>query len=283
MKTDIWKLIPSPSGADLLPVKLPAESDSLDAASVQLPGGAYTTFRTFDGCKTLGLEQHLQRLESTARLAGVPIQLNQEAIRIGLRRLLLEALSSSDIRFRVTVDLEQSPGEVYLAVEPLVIPPISAYQHGVKVITCELQRQLPKAKLTRFIARSRPVRQALPPDINEAIMIDPAGYLLEGLSSNFFAVKSGALYTAEQDVLDGITRSLVLQAADRISIAVNRMPIHRSELPQIDEAFITSSSRGVLPVRQIEDLSFKGGVPGVLTQHIMTAYKETVQSRLEMI
>jgi branched-chain amino acid aminotransferase len=146
-----------------------------------------------------------------------------------------------------------------------------------------LQRQLPEAKLTRFIDRSSSVRQSLPADANEAVMVNPEGCLMEGLSSNFFALVDGRLRTAEKGVLFGITRSLTLDSARQLGIPVQLSPVCRSELMQIDEAFITSSSRGVLPVRQIDEFVIGQEAPGEITLKILTGFRNNVQSLLEFI
>jgi len=283
MSVTVWKLEVLPGQTALLPVSLPGEIHTLNEASAIIPGGAYTTLRTYESRKALMLAGHLQRLEETARLAGHPVGLDENAIRSAMRQLTHTLPAGADVRFRLTVDLEVRPGDVYIATEPLTTPPPEAYRKGVCVITCDLQRQLPEAKLTRFIARSSPVRQSLPQDINEAIMISPEGWLLEGLSSNFFAVSKGTLLTADQGVLAGITRSLALDAARQLFLPVQLSPIHRSDLPSIDEAFITSSSRGVLPVRQIDGQVIGCGTPGETTVNIMDIFQEIVESLLEFI
>ncbi len=69
---NVWKLIVLPGQVDLEPVELPAGVQTLDGASTCLPGGAYTTLRTFAGKKALRFSDHIRRLEETALLAGQP-------------------------------------------------------------------------------------------------------------------------------------------------------------------------------------------------------------------
>jgi branched-chain amino acid aminotransferase len=170
---------------------------------------------------------------------------------------------------------------VYIAAEPLHVPPERAYAEGVKTITVEMQRQTPKAKLTRFIERSGSVRQALPQDVNEAIMVNAQGQVLEGLTSNFFGVLDGVLWTAEEGVLSGITRSLTLECAARLGIPVTLQALHKGQIPILKEAFITSSSRAVLPVRQIDDCRFTA--PGPLTHQLMDAYNQAIEREVDWI
>lgn len=282
-----WKASFSQPGEKFEILRLPLSMQSLDEASLHLPGGAYTTFRTYSGRKVLHLEDHLSRLEQTAEMAGQPVKLARLALRSALRRALheavLEALDIADWRIRLTLDLEAHPGNVYISLLPLVTLPDEAYQHGVPVVTCSLQRQLPKAKLTRFIVRAGAVRQNLLPGIEEAVMFDTQGRLLEGLSSNFFAVRAGVVCTAEAGVLSGVTRSLALQAAGRLNIPVQLEPVSLADLPCLDEAFITSASRGLLPVCQIDQALIGKACPGPFTHQLMHAFQAMVQEQLEPI
>ncbi len=196
--------------------------ESLDASTALIPGGAYTTLRTYHGVQTLLLEDHFLRLEETSRLAGAPVQIDRDGLRQALRRVIQasqqlihsekQEAEAPDLRLRLTLDLEKSPGDLYLAAQVLQTPPPEAYRQGVRAITCKLQRINPKAKLTRFIQRSGAIRQSIPVGVNEAIMYDEQENLLEGLSSNFYAVIDGMLFTAEEGVLSGLTRSLVIES-----------------------------------------------------------------------
>lgn len=279
----VWKLISQPGQVSLEPVILPEGAQSLDGASSYLPGGAYTTLRTYAGYKALRFSDHIRRLEETARLAGQAVQLDEGSLRMALRGLLIGCPKGQDVRIRVTLDLERTPGDIYFTVEPLVVPSPRAYQEGVCVITCDLQRQLPKAKLTRFIDRSAPLRSSLPPDVNEAIMLDAGGRFLEGLSSNFFAVLEGVVWTAEQGVLSGITRSLVIECARRAGLPLCLEPPRLDDLPAFNEAFITSSSRGLLPVRQIDQTEIGKTCPGPVTRALMDAFTLALEEQIESI
>jgi len=275
MLLGVWKLILSRGHFDMQPIPLPADARGLDPASAHLPGGAYTTLRTFNGNRALRLEDHFRRLEQTAQIAGHPLFLDDTTLRAALRRVI-QAAAGGDLRLRLTLDLEQTVGDVYISAEPLVVPPPEAYQQGVMAVTSNLQRHLPQAKLTRFIARAAPVRQALPPGVNEAIMVDLQGRLSEGLSSNFFAVLHGTIYTAGEGILSGITRAQVLENIQQAGLALRLQPVTVDDLPGLAETFITSSSRGVLPVVQIDQVVVGSGQPGAITCQLMRAYDASI-------
>src|SRR5690554_2549615 len=112
-----WKIAP---GSD--PVEAPeiASAGNIDEITARLPGG-YTTFRTFGKFRVLRLGEHFARLEETARLAGRPITLDRAAITAALHRAL-EAFPAEEARARLALDLEQSPGTVYLLLQTLRVP-----------------------------------------------------------------------------------------------------------------------------------------------------------------
>jgi branched-chain amino acid aminotransferase len=290
----VWLTRLDSANIEIHPVSLPANIASLDEASTSLPGGAYTTLRTYQRDRILPLKDQLQRLEQSARLAGTPIQLDEDRLRFALRSAIARvreqfqqtpstASQSADLRLRLTLDLESNPGDLYIASEPLDVPPTGAYLEGVSIVTCTLKRLLPEAKLTRFLARSRPIRQSLPVGINEAVMVDAQGFLLEGLTSNFFAISQGEIHTAGEAVLAGITRGLTLECARRLEIPVRLQAVHMSDLTSLQEAFLTSSSRGVLPVCRIDAIRIGSGKPGPLTRWLMQVYDELIEEKIEQV
>lgn len=273
----VWK---QPVEKSLAPLALPLAAASLDEASRRLPAGAYTTFRTFQRRRVLRLSEHFSRLEETSRLAGRPVRIDRESARAVLRQAIA-ALAADEVRARISLDLTQEVGALYVMVEALHVPPAEAYQNGVQVVTYRMRRSNPKAKLTSFIEIAESVRKQLPPGINEAVMISEEGIALEGLSSNFFAVTGGEIWTAEQGVLSGITRSMVLDAARSLNIPLRLEGIPAERLSSIDEAFITSASRAVLPVTDIDGQPVGSGRPGPLTMRLAQRYQETIEQSLE--
>lgn len=281
-----WKAEYRESKYELIKIEIPVGWDTLDAVTTHLPGGAYTTFRTYDHNKVIRLDDHLGRLEETARLAQKPVTLERFRLREALRNVIDEYPGDMDLRIRMVLDLEVAPGEIYLMVEQLKTPPPGAYHSGVRVITCRLQRDNPKAKLTASIPVADKIRGQLPTGVEEALMVDEAGSILEGLTSNFFAVKGNEIWTNEESVLSGITRLLVLDEAVRIELPVNFRSITITDIHNLEEAFITSSSRGILPVSQIDRILIGSGKPvcsgqpGPITKRLMDCLEDRIRNEL---
>jgi branched-chain amino acid aminotransferase len=257
-------------------------SSSIDEATRRLPPGGYTTLRTFHGRRVMRMMDHYDRLEETAHLAGKPIQINRAQVSQALHQIFADnPLSGAEWRVRIILDLEQSPGDLYLLLEPLAIPNEAAYQQGVRVVTRQLQRKNPKAKLTQFIQTATAIREGLPPGINEALMIGQNNRVLEGLSSNFFGVLDGVIWTAEEGVLSGITRSLVLEEIEKLGLPLRLEGVRHRDLSLLEEAFITSASRAVLPVVEIDNQSVGVGQPGPITRQLLERYLASVTAALE--
>jgi branched-subunit amino acid aminotransferase/4-amino-4-deoxychorismate lyase len=259
------------------------EVSSLDEASKLIPAGVYTTFRTYQKYFVLHLQDHFERLEYSANLTGNIIQLDQERIRIELRKALLQ-FSENEARIRISIDLTNEVGDVYLVFEKLQTPSKVDYQSGVAVVTLKMHRENPAAKVTSFIAEANGIRKAnRQHPINETLMVLEDGSILEGLSSNFFAVKNDELYTAGEGILAGITRKTVIEIAETIGIRVELHAVKIGDLGRYSEAFITSASRAILPVTRINDQLVGNGQVGKITQRLQIAFQQNLDAVLEEI
>jgi branched-chain amino acid aminotransferase len=277
----IWKLPPG-ENTILEPVTLAPEPGTLDEGTRLLPQGGYTTLRTYAQGRVLRLNDHFQRLEETARLAGISLELNTAKARKVLIQVQ-EEYPAQEKRMRIIVDLEAQAGTLYFLVGELVTPSPEEFRWGVKAVTTRMQRENPKAKLTGFIAQAAKVRHGLPQGINEALMISSEGTVLEGLSSNFFGVKDGVIYTANDGVLFGITRTMVIEVIESLGIPLVLEAISEHALGELDEVFITSASRSVLPVTEVDGKAVGNGLPGKITLSILDEYLRELDSRLEVV
>jgi len=261
------------------------DPSSLDAITRQLPDGYYSTFRTYDGCRrVLGLNAHLRRLPNV----------DASSLRQNLLQLL-EPFHPDEARVRVMLTFD---GQIYVSIELLKLLPPEVYKQGVRVETTELYRADPRSKSTAFIAASSEERKHLAQEgIFEALLVKN-GKILEGMTSNFFYVlssraeRSGAqtkraqreiIYTAQRDILLGVTRRTVVHVARGRGVEVKYQPLKLNQLPAVDEAFITSSSRGIVPVIQIDEMTIGEGMPGKITKMLMSAYDAYVLKHAEKI
>ncbi|MEW6085487.1 MAG: aminotransferase class IV [Chloroflexota bacterium] len=247
---------------------------SLDAVTRQLPEGWYSTFRTYNACtRVIGLTAHLKRLPHA----------DASTLRTSLVRLL-DDYRPSEARVRV---METRAREFYISIEPLRLLPREIYENGVRVVTTSLQRNDPRIKSTAFISSSDEERKHIAKEgIFEALLVKN-GRILEGMTSNFFYVGQidslSYLGTARRDILLGVTRTMVIRAARGGGVEVRYRALGLNQLSLVKEAFITSSSRGIVPVIQINDKKVGQGRVGSMTIKLMRFYDEYVMKHAELI
>ncbi len=257
---------------------------SMTEASAALEQGAYTTFRTYGRNRVLRLSQHLRRLEeSLALMNGLPVQPIDDARAKRVVAAVLAATGYDESRFRLTY----ASGGLFVSVEAFTPYPPALYESGVRCATVSLHRDNPHAKSTMFISSAAQAYKALPAGAHEGLMLAEDGAILEGLSSNFFAVTMlpvssedfddavPVLRTEEARVLIGVTRSLVLEVAAGV-LPVTPVAVRYADLPRVSECFITSVSREILPVVQIDDRVIGDGMPGPITRELMQRFADLV-------
>jgi branched-chain amino acid aminotransferase len=250
-------------------IRRPDTTDFVLASAI-LPEGAYTTLRTYRGRGFLRLDEHVARL---ARSAGAALAGGE--LRAALRGAL-DATRHPESRLRVTF----APPRLFVSVEPFVGLAKAVYEDGVRCATVPLQRERPEAKDTRFLAAAATVYRGLPVGVHEGLLVAEDGAILEGLSSNFFAVIEGALRTEDARALPGITRSLVLDTALGVVPVVLAAPT-RHDLASMEECFVTSASRGILPVIAIDDSVIGTGRPGPVTAKLRQGLEERIAVEAE--
>jgi branched-chain amino acid aminotransferase len=269
--------IHSPGGALR---EAPFTAETLEQASFLEPEGIYTVTRTYHGDHAILLNAHLDRLQESAQIEGIPLELDRDALRASLRTLLKRA-GYNESRIRLTVP-RQAPDQVILAVERLQIITEETRAQGVTVATLHLARRNPRAKSNEWVKIRAEARKRMSGDVYEGIIVSDKGELTEGLSSNFYGIIDGCLRTANELILHGVARRILLTVATE-SIPVDLRPIQLDQIRELEEAFLTSSSRGVMPIVKIDDAMIQKGVPGPKTLALSSKYQAWVEAHLEPI
>ncbi|MFP4550419.1 MAG: aminotransferase class IV [Spirochaetales bacterium] len=253
----------------------PYEADSLaEAISREAAGGVYAAFATWYGGKVVRLTHHLERLVDSARRVGIDLVLDRTAT-VGALGSMLERSGYGEAKIRISVAPPNSEDQairlVTVAMEQFAGPPKEAKESGVR---CSLLKQIrrddPRAKRTDWLK----TRASFAPadGVAEQLLVREDGAILEGASSNFYAIDAGAiLYTAEEGILFGTSRAIVLEIAPRI-VQVKLEPPQVAMLPRYAECFLSSASRGIIPIVTIDETAVGDGTPGPLTRELMNAY-----------
>ena len=254
------------------------QAKTLDEMTRELAQGFYTTFSTLSaGTKALGFHRHLQRLYVPAMEQGLKPSVNEPTLRTRIAELAKINLPKES---RIRLILTKNDGTVYVGIQPFEPLSKQIYENGVKVVNAELARQSPRVKDTGFISSSVEQRKQVGRDVFE-ILLTKKGKILEGMTSNFYAVKGKTLVTAQSGILLGVTRRVILRLARGQGMSIEyRAP---SVNEKIDEAFLTSSSRGVVPIVSIDNKPVGQGRVGEWVKALMEAYWDYVEKKCEKI
>ncbi|WP_017318359.1 aminotransferase class IV [Mastigocladopsis repens] len=236
--------------------------------------GVFDYLRTYNGVP-FRLREHVQRLQNSAELIGLNLPWSTEEIEaITQETLKRNNLPEANIRIVVTggssADFITPPEQPSLVVivSPISQYPVEYYEQGVKVVTVEMERFIPNAKTLNYISAIMALQQAKRASAIDALYVNQQNHVLEGTTTNFFVFRDSQLITPKDNILHGITRNVVLELAKNRFEIVEK-PIYYSDLNSCEEAFITSSTKEIMPVVQIDELQISNGKPGEKTQILM--------------
>jgi branched-chain amino acid aminotransferase len=157
---------------------------------------------------------------------------------------------------------------------------------GLRAIVSSFTRNHPNATMTKakisgnyvnsVLAKTDAQRQGF----DEAIMLDPEGYVSECTGANLFVVRGNRLVTPPTDaILEGITRSTVEALSADIGLTVHESRLSRDHLYVADEVFVCGTAAEVVGVAEIDSRRIGAGATGPITRRIRDAYSEAVHGR----
>ncbi len=159
-----------------------------------------------------------------------------------------------------------------------------ARDRGIKVRTSSYTRHhvniaMCKAKANgNYINSMLALKEALQCGCDEALLLDPEGYVAEGSGENVFIVRDDIIYTPElTSCLDGITRTTIFTLAEELGYSIREKRITRDEVYVADEAFFTGTAAEVLPIRELDGRAIGTGSRGPLTEKLQAMYFDTVR------
>jgi branched-chain amino acid aminotransferase len=258
---------------------LPAANAALRITDLALLRG----FGIFDFMRThhkkpFLMERYLDRFFKSARLIDLEVPFQREFIREVISNLLEKnQIYEAGIRMVLTGGYSEngytpSNPNFFILIEKINFPPAENYERGIKLYLYHHQRELSQIKSINYIS---PI--AIRGKIKAANAFDVLYYfneqVLEVSRSNFFIVRDGKIITPDSDILLGITRASVIELAKK-NYKVEERVITAAELWQAEEAFITGTTKKVLPVNQVGEKIIGNGNPGPITRHLMELYKD---------
>jgi branched-chain amino acid aminotransferase len=169
---------------------------------------------------------------------------------------------------------------VIIIVVPLAAPPEHIYEEGVHVVISSVRRSARFAdiKTGSLIHQVLALREAKSRGAFEAILLTADDKVSDGITSNIYLVRNGALLTPSHDagIVGGITRGVVLDLAQEMGIPVSEGLFVVSDIASADEMFLTSTTREVVPIASVDHKPVGGGRPGPITKRLLQAYRSAV-------
>jgi branched-chain amino acid aminotransferase len=239
----------------------------------------YEVIRVINGV-CLFLEDHLERLTRSAILAKINIPVSVEELRNRLTGLVvINKISEGNFRLEL-VALEK---EISLAAWFIqhAYPTEVEYTKGVRLSLFDAERSNPNAKIVQTNLREQITSFISERNIYEALLVNKVKNITEGSRSNFFLILGNELFTApKHEVLEGITRKVLLRICSQNQITVNETSIKLDDLNRFEAAFITGTSPKILPVSSINKLNFNPQHP--MLPHLITLYNDAIDNYIKL-
>lgn len=231
----------------------------------------------------LFLKDYLGRFYTSAEKLGLDVPVNQnELIRLIKELIAANGLSEAGIRLVLTGGYAL---DSYTPTAPNLIimehefkaPPAWQFDQGIRLLTYGHQRELPEIKSINYLTGIR-LQAKLKAQQADYLLYHDQSIIRESDRSNFFGItEDGVLVTPHEKILLGITRKQLIRLASEV-MPVEEREVNLEEIPKFREAFLTSSTKGVMPVVQIDEHSLGDGKPGDLTYKLGELFMERVGS-----
>ncbi len=254
--------------------------------------GVFEGMRAYGG-RIFRMERHLDRLYDSARAVWLDIPMPKEELAAVTREAVQRAaMDDAYLRHIVTRgrgDLGLDPRKcprptVLLIVDTIRLWPEETYQAGLRVITAgtpmvHREALSPRVKSLNYLSHILAKVEAIQAGADEALMLDPCGYVTEGSGQNLFVCKGGVLRTppAWAGILKGVTRDAVIELAADAGLRVLEEPLNRYDIYTADEAFFTGSASEIAPIRELDGRTIGSGRMGPVTGDLRERFRALVR------
>ncbi len=261
--------------------------------------GAFEGVRAYhadQGTAIFALDAHTRRLIDSCKILGMKIPFSQEELNQAQIAAVREnGLDSAYIRPMVFYGSEGmglradnlSVHVIVAAWEWGAYLGAEGMEKGIRIKTSSYTRHhvniaMTKAKANgQYINSMLALQSAIEDGYDEALLLDPEGYVAEGSGENIFVIRDGVIYTPEvTSALNGITRkTLFMLAREELGLDIVEKRITRDEIYIADEAFFTGTAAEVTPIRELDNRPIGSGSRGPITEKLQTAYFDLVHGR----
>jgi branched-chain amino acid aminotransferase len=256
--------------------------------------GIYETMRTYHGRPFL-FDRHMRRLRRSASMIELAVPFSNEALASQIQATQAAAKLDGEAYIRVlvtrgvgelTYDVKATPSpSVVIIVKPQIDPAAEVYDKGVRVVIVDVVRNHPATvnpmiKSNNLMNTALAMQQALRSNAFEGVMRNYKGELTECTTSNLFIVKNNIALTPPLDagLLPGITRECLFDIGKDAGIEVAEKGLVDDDLFGADEAFLTSTTRELVPIVTVNDRTIGDGRPGPVTWKLLHAFRRAADA-----
>jgi branched-chain amino acid aminotransferase len=257
--------------------------------------GIYETMRTYNQRPFL-FDRHMRRLRNSAWMIALEMDFTDADLAAQIRDTRAAAdMKGAEAYIRVlvtrgigelTYDPHATPTpSVVIIVKPQVDPPPEAYERGVSAVIVDVVRNHPESvnpqiKSNNLLNCALAAQQAIRRGGYEGIMRNYRGELSECTTANLFVVRDGIAMTPpiEAGLLPGITREFLFEVGKEEGITVREEVLRDEDLFTADEAFLTSTTREVVPIVKVDERSIGNGRPGPITDRLLAGFRRNAWS-----
>ena len=242
------------------------------------------------------LDRHLERLFEGAKAIAMEIGLTQDELAQRLYDTLEENRMEEGVHIRLIVSrgIRATPyqdprvvvgGPTIVIIPEYKEPDPAVFERGLKLFTVHVRRGDPAVQDQKLNSLSKlncitACIQAAQAGADEGLMLDPHGFVATCNSTHFFIVRNGAVWTSSgKYCLGGVTRAVVLDLCREAGIPAIEKDFSLTDVYGADEAFVTGTFAGIVPVREVDGRTLK--CRGPMVERLQRLYRERVERELE--
>ncbi len=270
------------------------------AAQAQLPltdHGLLYGDGVFEGIRfyhrrPLRLQPHLERLARSAQALMLELPYSLEALSAAVGELI-DAYGETDGYIRLVATrgsggLGLDPARcdranLFLIADHLALADESKRREGLRLVTASTRRPGPttldpRIKSLNYLNNILAKLEARQAGVDEALLLNPQGYVAEGTAENLFIVRDGGVLTppVSDGALDGVTRGILLELCAQLDLATQEVSLTPYDVHIADECFLCGTGAELLPVRSVDGRQM-AHTPGPVTQRIAQAFKRLIE------
>jgi branched-chain amino acid aminotransferase len=256
--------------------------------------GVYETLRTYNKVPFL-YDRHVRRLRQSAERLLLDVPFDDATLLQWIDQTVAAAGDLHEAYIRVLVtrgvgDLNYDPQSTpkpttVIIVKPLEVPAARLFDEGIRISLVDMLRNHPKSvnpviKSNNLLNNALAMQAAYRAGAEEALMCNYRGELTECSQANFFLVRGGAALTpaSTAGILEGVTRAFMFELGRELGIDVREEVLLPQDLDSADEMFLTSTTRELSPVVNVDDRVVGSGKPGPVTRKLLALYQRRAQA-----